>query len=124
MYRSSPSATRRGYIGGPMREQSFVCHDDASPNWGVSYGAHFKSTRPHCVALIVNKAICGPKYNTNVCRPEPVHQHSTTYNHADIQHTSVKGSQIKQTSTEKHKIMFALESNPPSKPGKRQRGST
>jgi len=58
-------------MGGPIREQSFVCHDDPSPNCGVSYGAHFKSTRPHCVALIVNIATCGPKYNTNVCRPEP-----------------------------------------------------
>lgn len=81
MYRSRPSVTRRGYMGGPMREQSFVCHDDPSPNWGVSYGAHFKSTRPHCVARIVNMAMCGPRYNTNVCRPEPVQQqfyHSTT----------------------------------------------
>jgi hypothetical protein len=68
-------------MGGPMREQSFVCHDDPSPNWGVSYGAHFKSTRPHCVARIVNMAMCGPRYNTNVCRPEPVQQqfyHNTT----------------------------------------------
>jgi len=59
------------YIGGPNAVQFLSSHEGPLYSWIVSYTELFISTRPHCTALIVNRAICGPKYRTNVCRPDP-----------------------------------------------------
>lgn len=57
--------------GGPNSEQSFSSQEGADLSWMVSYGAVLRSTRPQCKALIVKKAMWGPKYRTNVCKPDP-----------------------------------------------------
>ena len=59
------------YIGGPKEVQFLSSHEGPLCSWIVSYTELFISTRPHFTALIVNRAICGPKYRTNVCRPDP-----------------------------------------------------
>lgn len=57
--------------GGPNSEQFLSSQEALLLNCVVSYGALFKSTRPHCTAPIVNSAMWGPKYRTNVCKPDP-----------------------------------------------------
>jgi len=47
--------------GGPNSEQDLSSHEGTLFNCIVSYGADFRSTRPHSVAFRVNKAMCGPK---------------------------------------------------------------
>lgn len=47
--------------GGPNSEQSLSSHDGTLFSWIVSYGALLMSILPHCIAFIVNSAICGPK---------------------------------------------------------------
>lgn len=61
-----------GNSGGPYSEQFLFSHEGPLFSWIVSYKALFRSTRPHCTAFIVKKAMCGPKYSTNVCKPDPV----------------------------------------------------
>ena len=43
--------------GGPNSPQDLSSHEGPLFNCIVSYGALFRSTRPHCIAFIVNKAI-------------------------------------------------------------------
>ena len=62
------------YIGGPKAVQFLSSHEGPLCSWIVSYRELLISTRPHFTALIVNRAICGPKYITNVCRPDPAGQ--------------------------------------------------
>lgn len=47
--------------GGPNSLQSLSSHEGPLFSCIVSYGALFKSTRPHCIALIVNNAMWGPR---------------------------------------------------------------
>lgn len=64
--------------GGPNSEQSFSSHEGPLFNCIVSYGEVFRSTRPHCTHFIVNRAIWGPKYRTNVCKPDPADKQCQT----------------------------------------------
>lgn len=60
--------------GGPNAVQFLSSHEGPLCGWIVSYKDLFISTRPHCTALIVNSAICEPKYRTNVCKPDPAYK--------------------------------------------------
>jgi len=57
--------------GGPNAEQSLSSQEGLLFSCIVSYGAVFRSIRPHWTALIVKSAIWGPRYRTNVCKPDP-----------------------------------------------------
>lgn len=67
--------------GGPYSEQSFSSHEGSLFNSIVSYGEAFRSTLPHCTDFIENIATWGPRYSTNVGKPDPANKQYQTSQH-------------------------------------------
>lgn len=64
--------------GGPYSEQSFSSQEGSLFNIFVSYREALRSTLPHCIAFIVNMATWGPRYSTNVGKPDPANKQCLT----------------------------------------------